>query len=379
MHASIKKLHDVEEALQGFFVERDEEIHGLTLALLAKVNLLLLGPPGTAKSNIVNAWSSMINGASVFSWLLTRFSTPEEIFGPYSLKGLEEDKFIRITKNKLPNANVVFLDEIFKCNPGVLNSLLTVLNEKVFYNDGEPIPLDLLTVVGASNEIPEEDDNLQALYDRFVLKYKVMPVREAANFLKMLSNSATFSTNVVLTFEEIQEMHRLVQEIEFTGAAQETYRTLRNAFQDKGIIVTDRTYRTSVKILQAEALFQGRKEIREEDFEVLQHAYWINPEQHRIVLSEILAVTNPEKNKVIEIFNDAQEISKKALGNKDAQSSECLEIANKLKDAKNDLQKIADRMTRKGRDSKDVDKKILELEGILKRIFSENLGLSSTV
>jgi len=379
METSIKKLHKIEEALKAFFVERDDEVHGLTLALLARVNLLLLGPPGTAKSKIINAWSSMIHGASVFSWLLTRFSTPEELFGPYSLKGLEEDKFIRITKGKLPDANVVFLDEIFKCNPGVLNSLLTVLNEGVFFNDGEPVPLDLLTTVGASNEIPEDEDNLQALYDRFVLKYKVMPVRETANFLRMLANSEQFVSSVSLTFDEIRAIHQKVDGIEFTGVAQETYRDLRAAFQKKGIIVTDRTYNTSVKLLKAEALFHGREEIQEEDFEILQHAFWINPEQHRIVYSEILAVTNPEKNEILEIFTDAVEVANTIVGREDAAPNECLEVSNKLKTANKRLNEIAKRMDRKGRNVDDVKRKSLELENLLGRIFRENLSLGSDV
>jgi MoxR-like ATPase len=378
MDTSIKKLHETETALKSFFVERDDEVHGLTLALLANVNLLLLGPPGTAKSNLINAWSSHIKGASIFSWLLTRFSTPEELFGPYSLKGLEDDKFIRITKGKLPDANVVFLDEIFKCNPGVLNSLLTVLNEGVFFNDGIAEELDILTVVGASNEIPEDEDNLQALYDRFVLKYKVMPIREASNFLAMLGNKALYEANNELTFDEIQALHQKVKAIEFTGVAQETYRDLRTAFQKTGIIVTDRTYRTSVRLLQAEALFNGRTEIQEEDFEILQHAFWINPEQHRTVYSEILAVTNPEKNKVLEIYMDACEVANSVLGKKDSESEECLEVSSKLKKAKNQLNDISSRMDRKGRDTADVKKKELELERLLARVFHENLGLSST-
>jgi len=156
------KLHEKFEAIEGelnkFFVEREEVIHGLTLAILSEVNILLLGPPGTAKSMSVKCWKDHLkmdkDKLQYFEWLLTKFSTPEEIFGPFSIKALsEEDRYSRITTNKLPESPIAFLDEIFKCNSGLLNSLLPVLNERIFYNDGVAHKIPLLTVVAASNEI----------------------------------------------------------------------------------------------------------------------------------------------------------------------------------------------------------------------------------
>lgn len=148
-----EKFAKIEEELNSYFVERAEVIHGLILAILSGSNMLLLGPPGVAKSLAIRTWQEHIKDTKYFEWLLTKFSTPEEIFGVISLKAMEDDRFSRITRGKLPEAHVVFLDEIFKCNSGMLNSLLPILNEKIFHNDGKAHKIPLLTTVGASNEI----------------------------------------------------------------------------------------------------------------------------------------------------------------------------------------------------------------------------------
>jgi MoxR-like ATPase len=158
-----EKFKKVEEELNEYFVEREEVVHGLALAILSENNMLLLGPPGVAKSMAVREWRAHIKGANYFEWLLTKFSVPEELFGPLSLKALEEDRYSRITVNKLPEAHFGFLDEIFKCNSGLLNSLLPVLNERKFHNDGISVDIPLLAVIAASNETPEEEDGLTAL------------------------------------------------------------------------------------------------------------------------------------------------------------------------------------------------------------------------
>jgi MoxR-like ATPase len=367
----------MEVALNSYFVERKEEIHGLVLALLSGTNVLLLGPPGTAKSLLINTWSSLIKGASCFNWLLTRFSTPEELFGPYSLKGLEEDSFRRITTGKLPEANIAFLDEIFKCNPGVLNSLLSVLNERTFYNDGKAVDLDLISVIGASNEIPEEDDNLEALYDRFQLKYKVSPIRESSNFIKMLNNSEQFNTKFLISFEEIKQIRDEVKKISFSENSEQTIADLKRILNKKNIIITDRTFKFAKKILQAEAYTKNRSEIVEEDFEILQHVLWSNPDDKKLVYSEILSLINPEKNDILDIYNDAFDLAKTSLAikGKKERTETGLETATKLKDAKKKLHALSLKMEKKGRDLSDVKKYETKLEKMLQRVFNEMCGV----
>ena len=153
------------------FPERNAVIDGSLCAVLAGEHVLFIGPPGTAKSALVRAIALAFTG-TYFERLVTKFSTPEELFGPISLKALEQDKFTRLTTGKLPEAQFAFIDEIFKANSAILNSLLAVVNERVFHNDGQPMQVPLVTMFGASNELPEGKE-LEALFDRFLLRFEV--------------------------------------------------------------------------------------------------------------------------------------------------------------------------------------------------------------
>src|SRR6266581_5473118 len=148
------KLRKIREELQQMFLERTELIDGALAALLAAQHVMIVGPPGTAKSMLADELCQRIEGASYFQWLLTKFTTPEEIFGAVSLKALEQDDYRRVTTHKLPEAHVAFLDEIFKANSSILNALLTLINERVFHNGRERVTVPLVTMFGASNELP---------------------------------------------------------------------------------------------------------------------------------------------------------------------------------------------------------------------------------
>jgi MoxR-like ATPase len=166
---NIEKLNAVLRFVKQSFVGKDEIVDLLGISLIARENAFLLGPPGTAKSAIVRLLSSCIEGGKNFEYLLTRFTEPNEIFGPFDIRKLKEGELITNTEGMMPEASMVFLDEIFNANSAILNSLLMALNEKIFRRGKETKALPALMFVGASNVLPE-DEALNALLDRFLIR-----------------------------------------------------------------------------------------------------------------------------------------------------------------------------------------------------------------
>ena len=182
---ALSQLQQLRTDLAARFPERREAIDGALTAVLAGEHVLFLGPPGTAKSALVRAIAQAFGG-SYFERLLTKFSTPEELFGPISLKALEQDRYQRVTTAKLPEAEFAFVDEVFKANSAILNSLLTAMNERLFHNDGAPMQMPLVSLFGASNELPEGRD-LEALFDRFLLRFEVGYLLQPGNLKLVLA------------------------------------------------------------------------------------------------------------------------------------------------------------------------------------------------
>ncbi len=165
--------------LNSFFVGRETELELMSLCAAIQEPLLLVGPPGTAKSDIVIKFAESLGleKGDYFEYMLTKFTEPSEILGPIDIELLKQGRYVRRTAGMLPEARVVFLDEVFKSNSAILNTLLTVLNERKFYQDGQPVPVKLVMLFAATNEIPEQSE-LAAMTDRFVLKVETRPVKD---------------------------------------------------------------------------------------------------------------------------------------------------------------------------------------------------------
>jgi len=282
-----EKLAEIRRALNTKFLERESEIDGILVALLSRQHMLMIGPAGTAKSALSSELAKIVKGASYFQWLLTKFSTPEEVFGPLSLKDLEQGIYKRITKTKMPEANIVFLDEIFKANAAILNSLLTLLNERLFYNDVSPTQVPLMSVIGASNEYPEDSEGLEALYDRFLLRFEIDLIADETNFISMMKNTGQNQQMPSITLEELIHLQLVTDQVVIPDKVYDTLSAIRIALQDEGIRPSDRRFKQSLKVLQAKALINERKMVEVADIEILENVLWETVEQIETVANII--------------------------------------------------------------------------------------------
>jgi len=274
------RLRALRDALLTGLVERDEAIRLALIAALSGEHLLMVGPPGTAKSLVARRLHLAFKESTYFERLLTRFTVPEELFGPLSIKGLEEDRYERLTYKYLPSSSIAFLDEIFKANSAILNSLLTLLNEREFDNGTERVKTPLVAVIGASNELPQEEE-LEALFDRFLLRLHVGPV-SAAGFPALLGlrgqESPQLNAALKLSHEELVEIQQAAEDVAVPDDVLALLCDLRDWCAAENIPVSDRRWRKVVKLLQTSALTNGNDAVSIWDCWLLQHCLWNAPE-----------------------------------------------------------------------------------------------------
>jgi MoxR-like ATPase len=274
------RLRALRDALLTGLVERDVAIRLALIAALSGEHLLMVGPPGTAKSLVARRLHLAFADATYFERLLTRFSVPEELFGPLSIKGLEEDRYERLTDRYLPKASIAFLDEIFKANSAILNALLTLLNEREFDNGAERTKTPLVAVIGASNEFAEGEE-LDALFDRFLFRLYVQPVTDAAfPTLLRLRGHATpdVPDALMLRSEDVAAVGDAAGAVEVPSDVEALLIELRKWCTANEILVSDRRWRKIVKMLQVSALTNGRTTVSIWDCWLLQHCLWEKPE-----------------------------------------------------------------------------------------------------
>ena len=228
------------ESMNNGLLERNEQVKLLLLAALAGEHVLLLGPPGTAKSELAKRLRGAFVEANYFERLLTRFSVPEELFGPLSIQALEQDSYKRLTSGYLPEASVAFIDEIFKGNSAILNSLLTLLNERQFDNGNRRYQVPLISVVAASNELPDGEE-LSALYDRFMLRSFVKPVTDQAfeELLTLIGSTYAPELSDRLRIEELAEVQALSEKVSLSSAVVELCKEFRCYLVSEKIYVSD--------------------------------------------------------------------------------------------------------------------------------------------
>ena len=380
------KMLAVMTDLRRDVVEREELIEAIAIALLTRKNLFILGDPGQAKSFVINGFRSRITGARQFERLLTKQADEEQLFGRTDLSSLipghvpqsvlEQDATYRrlrgeleavvalmptqpddpeayeqmaaaterleaykkavaslyrsepmvLTTGKIPEADICFLDEAFKCNDGVLNSLLTALNERKYTNEGRTYPIPTISFFAASNEIPNFNDPqekiLAALYDRLELKVVTQNIAGRENRLRMLKAKQSGSSGQIqctITLDELLEMQREVAAIPVPDAANELADDILCELRKNGMTVSDRKYLGYYPITQAKAWLSGHTQVESTDLLALKNYLWHLPADRVMVESTLQRMcVNPMLDKV----NDVRSMAMEARDEYDAARSD---------------------------------------------------------
>lgn len=287
----------IEMLLQGLckgLYEREQAIKLALLSAVAGESIFLLGPPGVGKSLIARRLKFAFLDGTSFEYLMSKFSTPDEIFGPVSIKKLkEEDRYERQTENYLPAANIVFLDEIWKAGPAIQNALLTILNEKIYRNGGVDYKVDIRGIITASNELPPKNSSLDPIWDRFLLRLEMGNIQQFKNFLSMITDTKDVYEDDVPSSDKItaQELEAWSQEIDAIEVPAEVLNTIqvvkikieehnaRSAGGDQLIDVHDRRWKKIVRLLRASAFLNGRSQVDLMDCFLMIHCLWNHPKQ----------------------------------------------------------------------------------------------------
>ena len=321
----------LQEMNRGIY-EKNTEISLSLIAALAGESVILLGPPGVAKSMVARQLKTAFRDARSFEYLMSRFSTPDEIFGPVSIQKLKtSDTYERAVEGYLPTADVVFLDEIWKAGPAIQNTLLTVINEKIFRNGNREMHLPLKLLVAASNELPAKGEGLEALWDRFVIRIESRPIKLEKNFRAMLLEShadfsgstgglghADFADNadfsdLKITAEEYAEWAEKICKIgvkeEVLDAISAIRKSLRavnvdEAAERRNIYVSDRRWKNIVRLLRTSAFMQDREEVDICDLLPIYHCLWQEPEERDAIRCIVIrALFSPFAEKLVEMKN----------------------------------------------------------------------------
>lgn len=301
------KLQELRGALRGQFIDRDEAIDGLLTALLADENVFLLGPPGTGKSALATAICKSIRGGRTFNVLLTKTTVPDEIWGPIDLLAFDKGRYERKWENYLPAAHVAFFDELWRGSSPILNGLLRAVNERVFEHDGKLKKLPLRMVIGASNSLPESND-LDALYDRFALRYVLGRIRGRGGRERILKMRGQPTIDATISLEDLDLARAESNAVTVSNGMYDRLLAVWDDISSNGFDISERRWRQIVKLLKARAYIDGRSEVEPADLGIVADSGWYDPKDRHDILRRCLKIGAPSVAKAIEVLDIAKSV-----------------------------------------------------------------------
>lgn len=372
----VDKFIALEADLNGVLLERAPEVHSAILALVAKRHMFMVGPPGVAKSMLVNELVKRIEDMDknqYFKWLLTKHTTPEELYGPPDFTLMRDQGiYRRVTAKKLPEAHYSFLDEVFKANSAILNSLLTILNEGEFENHTDDARVPLNSLFAASNEIPTTAE-LAALADRLHFWHHTTALAEPSNFAQMLAMGKR-DPEAFITLSDIEQANAEVQEIPIADTVFEVLVELRRTLNEEGIVASDRRFHQSIEVIKAEAWIKGHEEATVVDCRPLQHMMWRDISQIDTVRKIVLDMADPLERDILDVLSELESVYhqfQRDLDDADVSSRKAMitiEAYQKVTAAKGDYKELKARVEESNNDYPSIErlrKRIKEIGPIL--------------
>ena len=382
-------IHQLKADLSAQYAERDTEINLGILAVLTRQHFLQLGPPGTAKSMLARDIAGAVGGR-YFWHLMNRHMTPDQLFGPPDLGAIrKEGRLYYVSDGMLQEAHIFFADEIFKCSSATLNDLLTVANERLFKNGDQTVRVPLISIFGASNEMPSSDsEELEAFWDRFLIRKFVLPIRDPSNFVKMLTMGAR-TQQPVLTLEALEHAAEAIDAVAVPVSFLEHMVNLRNSLSFEGIEVSDRRWRQALGLCKAVAWLDEREGVIETDMSILQHVLWNSPQEIKPALRVILATANPLEEKVVDSMDQIEAIEAQLREKlktfkldptkeaRDAMRRDAIEWFIKLEELGSELVELQRQCEAESRPTDTVKDALTRLEDTAVKVGADAMGLDN--
>lgn len=379
------------DELSDQFFERTDTVRALVTAQLAGQHSLLLGPPGAAKSDLARALTARIDGGVYWEILLGAYTDPKQIFGPIDVAALMRGEYTQVFEGRATTAHIAFIDEIFKCGAGALNSMLGYLNERLYHpeNGGPAMPCPLLSAVTASNELPSGGQETAAFFDRLMVRLEVEYIADPGNFTALLRAGAVRGlpqpAQTTVTLDALKRaIENEVPAVAVPDGIFDTVTKLRAALRKRGLICSDRRWRQSVALLQAAAFLAGRPEVNDNDLDILRHVLWDSTADRRAVAEEVLALVNPDAKRALDL-QEAIEGIEQTLESMNGQSREHLstwgikEANPKLATANRELEQMRAQAQAAGRSTDAIDQVTARLRAVYARIMTEALAMPASM
>ncbi|MEU7040783.1 AAA family ATPase [Streptomyces varsoviensis] len=384
-----RRLRAIGDELSERFYERADVVRTLVVTLLAGQHSLVLGPPGTAKSEMARELTSRIEGASYWEILLSKFTAPTRMFGPIDVAALARGEYRQVYDGRATTAHVAFIDEIFKCSTAALNETLGYLNERIYHpeNGGEPIHCPLIGAITASNELPSGEDSA-AIYDRLLVRVEVGYLADPSNFAALVRSAVSRPAAPVRTTVELTALRQAVADgvpaVEVPDAIVDAVCALRAALRRKELIASDRRWRQAVRLLQASAYLDGRPAVGESDLSVLTHVLWNSPAERPTVEREVLQLVNPDAKEALDLADTIDDLEAQ-LDAMAGQSREALsewvirKAHNQLAMAGRRLERLREEAAGAGRSTAAIDRVTGRQRAVRARVLTEALGVDASM